>query len=148
MRLTKIDESNWEKVAELTTNSDGTPTLYEGFVTGNAYSMLQAHFEEGWEIRAVEEAGELVGFTMFGLSSEEGFYEICRLMIDRKFQNRGLGRKALMLIIEEMKKSYSLSEIYISAEPENERGLHLYRSLGFKDTGRILEGEVLLKMDI
>ena len=147
MRLVEITKDNWEEVVEMTSNKDGIPTLYEGFVTGNAYSILQAFFEEGWETRAIEEEGKLVGFTMFGKGPDD-FPEICRLLIDRKYQNRGLGRRALSLITEEMKKDTSFKEIYISAEPENERGLHLYRSFGFKDTGKMVEGEVLLVMKI
>ena len=148
MRLVRIDRNNWEKVAGLTTNADGMPTLHEEFLASNAYSLLQARFEGGWDTRAIEEDGEIVGFTMYGFNCTDGFYEICRLMIDRRFQGRGFGRRALRLITDEMKKIPGIREIYISAEPENGRALRLYRSEGFTDTGSFLEGETLLVMRI
>ena len=147
MRLLEITGDNWEEVAELTSEPNGKAALYEEFVAGNAYSMLQAFFEKNWTTRALEQEGKLVGFAMFG-KGQQDFTEICRLMIDRRFQNKGLGRQALLLIIEEMKKDPCLKEIYISAEPQNKRAIHLYKSFGFKDTGIIKDGELLLVMQL
>ena len=144
MRLIPIDSGNWEEAASLTTNPGGMPTLHERFLASNAYSMLQARYEKGWNIRGIEEDGRMIGFAMYGYNFADRFYEICRLMIDRRFQGRGLGRQALRLILEEMKKTEGTEEIYISAEPENTRAIGLYLSEGFSDTGRFLEGERLL----
>ena len=144
MHLVEINSSNWEEVVSLTTNENGIPTLHEPFLASNAYSILQSQFQSGWNVRGIEEGGRMIGFTMYGFNEEEHFYEICRLMIDRRYQGKGFGRKALRLIIGEMKKLSG--EIYISAEPENKRALHLYQSEGFSDTGTLLEGEKLLKL--
>lgn len=148
MRLVEINSSNWDEIVMLTTNDSGMPTLHEKFLASNAYSILQSRFEKGWNVRGIENEGRLVGFTMYGYNFEDQFYEICRLMIDRRFQGKGYGRKALRLIIEEMKKINGIREIYISAEPENKRALDLYRSEGFSDTGRFLAGERLLVMEL
>ena len=77
---------------------------------------------------------------MYGGSAPE--IEIARFMIDRRYQNRGLGRMALTLLLQQLERLYP--KIYISAEPENHRALHLYRSLGFCDIGTLAEGELLL----
>ena len=148
MKLVPIDSGNWEEAVLLTTNADGIPTLEEEFVASNAYSMLQAQYEEGWNIRGIEQDGHLIGFAMYGFNCEDHFYEICRLMIDRRFQSKGYGRKALRLIIDEMGKICGTDKIYISAEPENTRALKLYLSEGFSDTGDFLDGEQLLVMKL
>ena len=148
MKLVPIDRDNWEEAVLLSTNADGMPTLEEEFVASNAYSILQSQYEEGWTIRGIEEGGHLIGFTMYGFNSAEHFYEICRLMIDRRFQGKGFGRKALRLIIDEMKTIDGIRKIYISAEPENTRALCLYFSEGFTDTGDLLEGEKLLVLNL
>ena len=148
MRLVEIDNSNWDEIVMLTTTESGMPTLHEKFLASNAYSILQSQFEKGWIVRGIEEGGQLIGFTMYGYNFEDSFYDICRLMLDRRFQGKGYGRKALRVIVEEMKKISGIREIYISAEPENKRALGLYRSEGFIDTGKLLEGEQLLVMKL
>ena len=148
VRLVKIDCSNREAVAALTKNPDGVPTPEEEFVTSNARSLLEAQYEGGWTPRGVEAAGRLVGFVMYGWNAEEHFYEISRLMIDRRYQGQGCGRKALRLAVEDLKKTPGIREIFLSAEPENQRALALYESEGFADTGRILAGERLLVLKL
>lgn len=51
--------------------------------------------------------------------------------------------KAILLVIEEMKKLEGCNEIYLSTEPNNKRGKKIYEKLGFKNTGRIVDGEEL-----
>lgn len=98
MKLVEITVENWEKVLCLTTNEAGMQTLDEEFVASNAFSMVQAQFEPGWITRALEEDGVPVGFAMYGFNRDEGFYELCRLMIDRRYQGRGFGIRAVRLI--------------------------------------------------
>ncbi|MGE7919110.1 GNAT family N-acetyltransferase [Viridibacillus sp. NPDC093762] len=143
MKLIEIDKSNWGEVVFLTTNNASMPTLCEEFVASNALSIVQAQFEKTWITKAIEVEGKLIGFTMYGFSEEQNFFELCRIMIDRKFQGNGYGPKAILLVIEEMKKLEGCNEIYLSTEPNNERGKKIYEKLGFKNTGRIVDGEEL-----
>ncbi|MGL4731016.1 MAG: GNAT family N-acetyltransferase [Clostridium sp.] len=80
---------------------------------------------------------------MYGLCEERNFYEISRVMIDRKFHGKGYGTQALSLIVKEMKKQFGCNEIYLSTEPDNARGKHVYEKFGFVSTGEILEDEEL-----
>ncbi|OMC83169.1 diadenosine tetraphosphatase [Viridibacillus sp. FSL H7-0596] len=115
----------------------------EEFVASNALSIVQALFEKTWITKAIEVEDQLIGFTMYGFSEEQNFFELCRIMIDRKFQGSGYGPKAILLVIEEMKKLEGCNEIYLSTEPNNKRGKKIYEKLGFKNTGRIVDGEEL-----
>lgn len=143
MKLDDITKENWEKVIFLTTNADNRHTLGEEFVASNAYSILESFYEGQWIIKSIVHEGELIGFTMYGLCEERNFYELCRLMIDRKYQGKGYGTQALSLIAEEMKKQFGCNEIYLSTDPENARGKHIYEKFGFVNTGEVWDDEEL-----
>ena len=145
--LKDIDEDNLVECTLLTTDKDGKHYVFEEFVASNAFSIAQSKVQKGWNVKAIYDDDLMIGFTMYGYCYEEAFYEICRLMIDHKYQGKGYGKLALIKIIEEMKKQEDCKEIYISFDPKNNIARSLYESLGFKDTGRTLEDELLFKLE-
>ena len=161
MRLIDITKENWEDVIFLSTNetitvkgsgepyeAKGMPSLCEEFVASNALSIVQSVYENGWIIKAIEHNGELIGFTMFGWNEEEEFYELCRIMIDRTMQNKGYGTQAILLILEEMKSRFGCKEVYLSTDPENVRGKHVYEKVGFRSEHKMLDDEELFKITL
>jgi len=85
------------------------------------------------------------------------FYYLWRLMIDENYQNKGFGRKAMDLIIEEIKTKKPLGEadaFYTSVvmEEVNPVGANFYLSLGFSKTGEVLdpegENEQVLRLEL
>ena len=161
MRLIDITKENWEDVIFLSTNetitvkgsgepyeAKGMPSLCEEFVASNALSIVQSVYEDGWIIKAIENDGELIGFTMFGWNEEEEFYELCRIMIDRTMQNKGYGTQAILLILEEMKSRFGCKEVYLSTDPENVRGKHVYEKVGFRSEHKMLDDEELFKITL
>ena len=84
----------------------------------------------------------------------EPYYYLWRLMIDEKYQNKGYGRAAMALVIDEV-KTLPLGEakaFYTSVvmEDVNPVGANFYLSLGFKKTGEVLdpggENEQVMRM--
>ena len=159
MRLIDITKENWKDVIFLSTNetitvkcsggpyeAKGMPSLCEEFVASNALSIVQSVFEDGWIIKAIEHDGELIGFTMYGWNEEEEFYELCRIMIDREVQNKGYGTQAIRMILDEMQARFSCKEIYLSTDPENVRGKHVYEKVGFRSEHKMLDDEELFKI--
>ena len=159
MQLVDITSENWEDVIFLTTNESitvksgeesfeakGMPSLCENHVASNALSIVQSVYEDGWIVKAIEHEGELIGFTMFGWCQEEGFYELCRFMIDIRYQNRGYGTQALRMILDEMKSRFGCKEVYLSTGPGNVRAKHVYEKVGFRSEHRMLEDEELYKI--
>ena len=159
MQLIDITGENWLDVLFLTTNeaitvkgsgepyeAKGMPSLCEEFVASNALSIVQSVYENGWVIKAIEHEGELIGFTMFGFNEEEDFYELCRIMIDREHQNKGYGTQAIRMILEEMKARFGCGEVYLSTDPENARGKHVYEKVGFRSEHRMVDDEELFKI--
>lgn len=148
IQLRDIDEKNWLECIRLTTDPQGQHILFEEFVASNAVSLAQSKIQEGWTTKAIYDADLMVGFTMYGFSREMDFYEICRLMIDYRYQRNGYGRKALEKILEEMMGVSDCMEVYLSFDPLNDTGRKLYGSFGFKDTGRIVDGELLYHLEL
>ena len=159
MRLVDITGDNWLEVIFLSTNetitvkgsgepyeAKGMPSLCEEYVASNALSIVQSVYEKGWITKAIEHDGRLIGFTMYGWNEEEGSYELCRLMIDRKVQNKGYGTQAVRLILEEMKKRFGCKEVYLSTDPENARGKHVYEKAGFRSEHRMVDDEELFRI--
>ena len=158
MKLVDITRDNWDKVIFLTTNESitvkgsgepyeakGMPSLCEDHVASNALSIVESVYEDGWVIKAIEHEDKLIGFTMFGWNEEEEIYKLCRIMIDRKFQNKGYGTQAIKMILDEMKARFGCKEVYLSTEPENERGKHVYEKVGFRSEHEMVDDEELFK---
>ncbi|MEZ7734524.1 GNAT family N-acetyltransferase [Gemella sp. 27098_8_149] len=87
-----------------------------------------------------------VGFLMIGFdvnSDDEsapkiakGNYNIWRLMIDKKFQGKGFGKKAMELALEFINTfpCGTAKYCWLSYESENDRARQLYKSVGFVET--------------
>jgi diamine N-acetyltransferase len=146
--LKDITNENWIKCICLTTNKDNTNTIFEEFVASNAVSIAQSKVQEGWITKAIYNNDTMVGFTMYGYSNEYKFYELCRLMIDYKYQQSGYGTETLLKVIDEMRNWKECKEIFLSFDPENIVGKKLYESLGFKNTGKFIDDELLYKLTL
>lgn len=98
--------------------------------------------------------GKAVGFMMlsFGpdgeLSPDDDVWYLWRFMIDWRHQGRGIGRKALEKAISYMRgMPFGRTErCLVSYERENYAASGLYASLGFHETGEIVEGEVVAEL--
>lgn len=144
--LKDIDKDNWKECIFLTTNNDNKHFVCEEFVASNALSIAQSKIENGWIVKAIYYEDNMIGFTMYGYCYENNFYEICRIMIDHKYQGKGYGKVALGKVIEEIRKIKDCSEIFLSFYPENKIAKRLYEGFDFKDTSKIIDGELLYSL--
>jgi diamine N-acetyltransferase len=142
LNLKSISNENWIDVVRLCSREDQKNKIFEEMIASNCLSIAQASIENNWRIKAIYNENTLIGFTMYGYSDELIGYELCRLMIDYHFQGNGFGKKALRLIVEEMQKEYNCTEILICFQPDNIKAKKLYENFGFKDTGKIIKGNV------
>ena len=111
------------------------------FVSSNAESLAQAYvYSETAFPFAVYDDDMIVGFIMMGYYEAKEYYTLWKLMIDKRYQNNGYGRKALELGIDYMRERFGVSEIYTGVVPENTVAKELYKSVGFKETGVIESG--------
>ena len=70
----------------------------------------------------------MIGFFMYKRTTEQAdTATICRFMIDRKFQNKGLGREALQHILRGL-KIQGVRKVLIMLDDTNEIAEKLYLS--------------------
>ncbi|NYE08486.1 diamine N-acetyltransferase [Bacillus niacini] len=137
--LKDVTKQNWFDIIRLCSAEDQKNKVFEKTIASNCLSLAQASIEENWTVKAIYQNDMPIGFTMYGYSDELAGYEICRIMIDYKFQGNGFGKKALLLVIKEMVNQFKSEEIFITFVPENEIAKQLYLSVGFKDTGKVIK---------
>lgn len=146
LRLEKINSENvWEiiklKVDETQKNyvATNTESIIEAYTTITANGIAYPF--------GIYDDSLPVGFLMIGYGVDDDWkdapklaknaYSIWRLMIDRKYQNKGYGRKVVELALDFI-KTYPCGKAeycYLSYEPNNDVAKKLYESFGFKETG-------------
>ncbi len=152
MELRKVDKSNIWKIIHLSVSIE-----QEDFVATNTESILEAYTvitSGGTALPfGIYENEELVGFVMigYGLVDEEdpkiaeGNYCLWRFMIDKKYQHRGYGRRALEIILEylDTRPAGDAKLCWLSYEPENIGARTLYQKMGFVENGEMCDGEIV-----
>jgi diamine N-acetyltransferase len=71
---------------------------------------------------------------------------IWRLMVDAKFQGRGIGKRAVEQVIDHVKLKAASPTLLVSYEPGPGCPEPFYRQLGFKPNGDIDEGEIVMEL--
>jgi diamine N-acetyltransferase len=142
-----VTKDNWKELIRLKVREDQTH-----FVASNLYSIAESQFgddDEGhWDFHPFgiyNEENTPVGFFMYGLNFEHSKQQalIIRLMVDEKYQGKGYGRFGMQKMLELFHADDRLRVVGISYEPENEGARQLYASLGFEETGEIIQGETV-----
>lgn len=121
------------------------------FVAGNDESIIEAYIAISANGHAfpfgIYDDEIPVGFLMIGFGTDddwtdappvaEGNYNLWRLMIDEKYQNKGYGREAVKLALEFVRTlpCGKADCCWLSYEPENDIARRLYHSFGFAETG-------------
>lgn len=113
----------------------------KNLVASNAVSLAQAYVSPEAVPYAIYHDESPVGFVMYCLDPDDDEYWIWRLMVDKRYQARGYGYDAMLLVLQEIKKDPLKSKVFLGVEPEGVGSKKLYTKLGFRDTGRIQEGE-------
>lgn len=148
IRLEPVSDKNREAVLKLTVRED------QPFVAPNDVSLRQAdeaNAEDPGVARpfAIYADEKLVGFCMFAFDPEEedpdDRYWLWRFMIDKSEQGKGYGQAALAEIIKYFRDN-GADQLWLSTEPENECGVHVYHKAGFKETGDIDDGEAVFAL--
>jgi len=69
-------------------------------------------------------------------------------MIDYKYQNKGMGKIAVLKLLDLIREKYGHVNFYTSVEPENQIALKLYENLGFTNTNKLVYDELLLTLKL
>lgn len=144
-----VTRDNWRELIKLQVRED-----QQRFVASNVKSIAESQFgydEPGdghWDMYPFgiyDDAGAPVGFLMYGYNFSYPKMQafVIRLMVDEKQQGRGYGRFGMNWMLDRFRNDERVKTVGISYEPENEVARKLYASLGFAETGEMIESEVI-----
>ena len=113
------------------------------FIVPIVYSLAESKFVEHLIPLAIYKNAKLVGFTMYGKDPEDQNYWIYVFMIDKRYQRQGYGKAAMIQLIGHIRHEHRCEKIMIGHKPDNEIAGRLYESVGFQDTGKMINHEMI-----
>lgn len=136
MRIMPVDESNYRKILQLKV----LPSQQD-FIENIVECLQNAEDTNLCRVVGLYEAGDLVGFGMYGLmydAAGRGEAWLENFMIDSSYQGHGYGEQALNLLLDAIENEYSdkSDDIYLSVNPSNSRAIGLYKNHGFEFNGK------------
>ncbi|MDQ0222914.1 GNAT family N-acetyltransferase [Streptococcus moroccensis] len=152
LRFEEVTEQNVWDILALNVSSNQM-----SFVASNAVSLTEAYLilSKGGHVFpfGLYDEAQLVGFIMLGYGKcwdsapeiAESNYNLWRLMIDKRYQGNGYGKKAVELATEFVNTfpNGPAKYLWLSYEPENRLAQNLYAKCGFQETGE-KDGEELI----
>ena len=141
INLREITEDTVEEVCRLNVEE-----YQKKFVASNAYSIAQAYFSKIAWFRAIYANENIIGFVMIEDQPDKSEYCLWRFMIDKKYQRKGFGLKAMQLIIEHIKNRPNSTEFLTCVVQDKGGPQGFYEKLGFKLTGEYYEGEAIMRL--
>ena len=138
LHLEAITKDNWLKAISLRVRDDQVK-----FVASNTVSLAQLNFLENFHAKGIYLGEEMVGFALYGIDEDDHEYWIYRMMIDQKHQGKGYGKKAIQLVIDDIRnmKEDHHHTITLSYEPNNEHAKRVYEKLGFQEIDGLIIGD-------
>lgn len=133
IKLREITTDNLEEILNLK-----VAAYQEKFVSSTAHSLAQTYVYRTTAFPfAIYADNALVGFIMLGYYESRNQYTLWKFLIDKQYQNKGYGREALKQGIAYLKERFDAKEIFTGVAIGNETAKHLYKSVGFQETGMI-----------
>ena len=134
LRLVPVTGENWRDAVFLTTDPSRKIPLDEKWLTSNAFSLLQCHYDTDWDCRLMCDGEKAVGFVFYGYWREEERYLLCRYMIDTSAQGKGYGKAFLPMVVDLIRCQYGCKELYTSIHDDNACSMALFKRFGFVPT--------------
>lgn len=137
-----VGKDNWRDVAALRVQEE-----QQDFVAATSYYLTLCLMEQLWQPVAAYAGDEVVGFAMWAVDPDEPDATwIGGVVIDHRHQSRGLGRALMMALITWLRERPGCDSVALSCEPSNERARALYLSMGFVETGEMVDAEVVMRL--
>lgn len=136
-----VDSDNWREVAKLSVSEEQLQ-----FVTTPSYYLALCCYSS-WHPLAVYKKDKVIGFMMWGIDDDESCW-LGGILIDKLEQRKGYGRKAVEAAITSLKAQTNTSDFALSYQAENSVARHLYKSMGFVETGEMEEDEIVARLNL
>ena len=102
------------------------------YVASNAFSLVQAAYEEEIYPLCIYNGDKMVGFLLYDYDTELEGWSFSRFMIDINYQNKGYGTIALKKFLKFFHNKFPDESLYTSVEIDNKIAIKMYESFGFK----------------
>lgn len=139
--LAPITRQNWYRCIQLRVSQ-----AQQRFVATNSFSLAQAAYEPDLFPMAIYSGGEMAGMIMYGFDHDAKGWELWYMMVDARFQRRGIGEAAAKALMDLVAQRLGHIDFFVCVEPENTAALSLYQKLGFAPAGEIIHGEIRMKI--
>jgi diamine N-acetyltransferase len=149
--LREITEDNRVAVEALAVTDD--QSNYVASVTQSLQDAVEYPDAKAW-YRAVYLDDEPVGFVMIsdGITVDDpsyiGPYYLWRLLVDHRFQGRGVGTAALDLVVRYLRTRPDARKLLVSHVVGPRSPARFYEQYGFRLTGEVHEDEPVLELDL
>ena len=133
--LTEINEQNWLDAARLRVTPE-----QQRFVAPATGILARAYALRASRARAIgiSDNHTLSGLILVrDLTEPPACYELQQLLVDASAQNRGLAQSALAQLLSLLAAERRFDTVELCVHRDDAPALHLYRKLGFTDTGYI-----------
>jgi RimJ/RimL family protein N-acetyltransferase len=135
IRLTNITEHNWMDVARLSVADDQRAFLDSPvgiLARGYVYRASNAR------VFGIADNETMIGVALVrNLDEEPACYDLQQFMIDRRFQQKGYGYQALLLILAQLRQEGKYTCVEVCVHRADAPALGMYAKAGFADTGYI-----------
>ena len=128
------------------------------FIASNSVSLAEAYvYDQNGDFiapLAVYDKEVLVGFVMIAYDQKigisKGNYLLFRFMIDKRFQGLGYFKPTMDAVIDFVRTEPAgkATSLWLSYELENKHARSCYLQYGFKETGQVIEDEIVAIYDL
>ncbi|MGU7920326.1 GNAT family N-acetyltransferase [Streptococcus suis] len=142
IRLELVNKDNFEAVLQVQLAPED-----QRRVASVEYSLAQAwlYREDGHLLPyAVKSGQKVVGFVLLSIQEDKSYY-VWRLLIDKKYQNRGYGKEVIRQILVLAKEDTLCQKVTMNYVIGNHKMRYILEKLGFQSVG--LEGQEM-KMEL
>ena len=150
IRLLKVTPENVNEIIGL---SDTLSEEHNEMVAPNVVSLAQAYaYYDSTYVRAIYNDDVPVGFAMFKTNYKRKYFDVdgvylVRLMIATDYQGKGYGKQAIDLFVDYFRKQGKKHFDVTSGQGQGSP-LGFYLNYGFKNTGEIYKGALMLHLDL
>ncbi len=137
MRLIGITEENWMDVASLSVKEEQKDYVAPAIgILARGYVYRDCN----GKIYAFENDGMIVGTALVREFTDEPMgYDLQQFMVDKQYQRKGYGSRALQLILDELRKENHYDHVELCVKKADTEAIRLYEKHGFVDSGYIDE---------
>lgn len=132
LKLEEICDENFYDVVNLKIDSSQVK-----FVASNDRSLAECYlYRDNNDVFpfAIKVSDVVVGFVMYYTDDAEVSATVWRIMIDKNYQGKGYGKKAMIAIEKVIKSHGKYKTIHTSYNNRNKVAEKLYLSLGYKES--------------